>query len=314
MGTRGLPPCPRCGQWYAETFIMKTMKTTAYPSYVDHTPIGRGLVASENLEEAAVVERLEGRVVPLSRIPESEIRIAFEIDDDRWIVPQSDARHINHSCDPNCYITSKLDVITFRKVLKGEELTIMYNEVTIEKYMSRGSVLPKWDDRRSFDCRCGAPNCLGVIDRYVVPIPSDPNSRRVRMGVVEGRGRGMFAVRKFLKGELIERGPVVVIDQKKWPNAAKTILSNYAFDWGEKDEHAAIAMGYISIYNHSYSPNAQLEQMLDELMMEIIAIKDIEAGEEITINYNGDPTNQDELWFTQRAPRPRSARKKSGRR
>jgi uncharacterized protein len=72
-------------------------------------------------------------------------------------------------------------------------------------------------------------------------------------------------------------------------------------------------MGYISLYNHSYSPNAQLEQMLNELMMEIVAIKDIEVGQEITINYNGDPANQDPLWFTQREPRPRKARKKSAR-
>jgi SET domain-containing protein len=293
---------------------MKTMKTTAYPSHIEQTSIGRGLTAADTVEEGVVVERLEGRPVPYSKIPESDLRNAFEIEDDRWIVPVSDARHINHSCDPNCYISKKLEVITSRKVLKGEELTVMYNEVTIEKYMSRGSVLPVWDDRRSFDCRCGAPNCLGRIDRYVVPVPPDPNCRGIRMGVVDRRGRGMFAVRKFLKGELIERAPVVVIDEKKWPNAAKTILSDYAFDWGEKDEHAAIAMGYISIYNHSYSPNAQLEQMLDELMMEIIAIKDIEAGEEITINYNGDPDNQDSLWFTQRAARPRSARKKSARR
>jgi hypothetical protein len=260
------------------------------------------------------VEHLEGRVVSYNRIPETELRNAFEIDDDRWMVPLSDARHINHSCDPNCYVSSKLDVITLRKVLKGEELTVMYNEVTIAKYMSKGSVLPKWDDRRSFKCICGAPKCLGVIDRYVVPVPPDPNSSGVRMGVVVGHGRGMFAARKFLKGELIERAPVVAIDQKKWPNAEKTILSDYAFDWGEKDEHAAIALGYISIYNHSYSPNAQLEQMLDELMMEIVAIADIEPGEEITINYNGDPDNRDSLWFTQRTPRPRSARKKSARR
>jgi uncharacterized protein len=286
------------------------MKTTAYPSYVDRTPTGRGLIAAENLEEGAVVERLEGRAVPYNKIPESELQNAFELDDDRWMVPQSDARYISHSCDPNCYISGKLDVITTRRVLKGEELTIMYNEVTVEKYMSHGSTLPKWDDRRSFDCRCGTPRCLGRIDRYVVPVPSDPNSRGVRMGIVERHGRGMFAVRKFLKGELIERAPVVAIDEKKWPNAAKTILSDYAFDWGEKDEHAAIALGYISIYNHSYSPNAQLEQMLDELMMEIIAIKDIEQGEEITINYNGDPENKDELWFTQRVKRPRSAKKK----
>lgn len=293
---------------------MKTIKTRAYPSYVGDTPIGRGLIAAENIEEAAVVERLEGRTVPYSKIPEADLHNAFEINDDRWMVPVSDARHINHSCDPNCYISGKLDVIALRKILKGEELTVMYNEVTIDKYMTSNATVPKWDDRRSFDCRCGTPRCIGRIDRYVVPVPTNPNSRGLRMGIVEGYGRGMFATRKFVKGELIERAPVVAIDEKKWPNAAKTILSDYAFDWGENDEHAAIAMGYISIYNHSYSPNAQLEQMLDEMMMEIIAIKDIEADEQITINYNGDPENKDELWFTQRAPKPKRARKKSARR
>ena len=293
---------------------MKTMKATAYPSHVDETPLGLGLVASETIEEGTVVERLEGRAVPYGKIPELDIRNAFEIDDDRWMVPQSDARRINHSCDPNCYISSKLDVITLRKVHKGEELTIMYNEITVEKYMKIHAVLPAWDSRRSFDCLCGLPKCLGRIESYVVPVPHDPNAKGVRMGVVEGHGRGMFACRRFVKGELIERAPIVAIDEKKWPNAAKTILSDYAFDWGEKDEHAAIALGYISIYNHSYSPNAQLEQMLDELMMEIIAIKDIEPGEEITINYNGDPAKQDPLWFIERTSKRANKRKKAPRR
>jgi SET domain-containing protein len=290
------------------------MKTSAYPSHVTSTPIGRGLVATEIVEEGKVVERLKGLVVPYSKIPESEVQNAFEVDDGRWIAPQSAAKYINHSCDPNCYISKKLEVKTLRKVNKGEELTIMYNEVTIEKYMKDGAILPKWDDRRSFDCRCDAPECIGRIDRYVVPVPHDPNSNGVRMGVVEGHGRGMFAARKFMKGELIERAPVIAIDAKKWPSAAKTILSDYAFDWGEKDEHAAISLGYISIYNHSYSPNAQLEQMEDELMMDIIAIKDIGLGEQIMVNYNGEPSNQDPLWFTQRAAKPRPSRKKSTRR
>jgi len=35
------------------------MKTTAYPSRVADTPIGRGLIAEETLEEENVVERLE---------------------------------------------------------------------------------------------------------------------------------------------------------------------------------------------------------------------------------------------------------------
>ncbi len=286
------------------------MKTIAYPSHVADTPMGRGLIAGETIEEGAVVERLEGRAISYNKIPEADIRNAFEIDDDRWMVPQSNARFINHSCDPNCYISNNLDVLTLRKVHAGEELTIMYNEVTIEKYMKTGAVVPEWDPRRTFDCFCSVPKCIGRIDRYIVPVPQDPNSRGVRIGVVDHHGRGMFACRKFLKGELIERAPIIPLNEKQWPQAQKTILSDYAFDWGEKDEQAAIALGYISIYNHSYSPNAQLEQMLDELMMEIVAIKDILPGEEITINYNGEPTSQDDLWFTERQPRKRSGRRK----
>ena len=154
------------------------MKTATYPSRVGETlmghGLGRGLMAEETIEEGTVVERLEGRAVPYSRIPDSEIRIAFELNDDRWMVPQSSARHINHSCDANCYIADNLDVLTSRKVYRGEELTLMYNEVTLEQYMKSGSVLPVWDDRRSFDCFCGAPKCIGRIDRYVVPVPADP--------------------------------------------------------------------------------------------------------------------------------------------
>jgi SET domain-containing protein len=281
------------------------MKTTAYPSRVGDTPIGHGLVADETLEEGAVVERAEGPVVPHNKVPEDDIRNAFEVGDDRWMLPHSNARHINHSCAPNCYIANNLDVLTLRKVYAGEELTVMYNEVTLEKYMRTGSVLPEWDERRSFDCFCGTPKCIGRIDRYVVRIPVDPNIRNVRMGTVERRGRAMFACRKFSKGELIERAPVIPINEKQWPAAQKTILSDYAFDWGEHDEHAGIALGYVSIYNHSYSPNAQLEELLDELMMEVIAIRDIEPGDEVTINYNGDPRKQDPLWFTVKKTRKR---------
>ena len=285
------------------------MKTTAYPSRVADTPIGRGLVAEETVEEKTVVEKLEGPVVPYGKIPDNEIRNAFETDDDRWVIARSNVQHVNHSCDPNCYIADNLDVVTSRKVYKGEELTVMYNEITLDSYMKRGSTLPEWDDRRSFDCFCGTPKCIGRIDRYVVPVPGDPNIRGVRIGTAEHRGRAMFARRKFLKGELIERAPVIALSQKQWPFAQKTILSDYAFDWGENDEQAAIALGYVSIYNHSYSPNAQLEELLDELMMEVVAIRDIEPDEEITINYNGDPEKQDALWFTARSKR-RSPRKR----
>ena len=129
------------------------------------------------------------------------------------------------------------------------------------------------------------------------PAFEDPNSRNAVMRRVRGRGRAIFARRKISSGEVIERAPVIVIPKKQWPYVKKTILEDYAFDWGENDEESVIALGYISIYGHSYSPNAKLEQLTDQLLMQVTALKPIESGQEITINYNGDPANRDALWF-----------------
>ena len=128
----------------------------------------------------------------------------------------------------------------------------------------------------------------------------DPNSRNAVIRRMRGRGRAVFARRRIAAGEIIERAPVIVIPKKQWPLVKKTILEDYAFDWGPKDKESVIALGYVSIYNHSYSPNAKLEQLTDEMLMEVTALKAIESGQEITINYNGDPDNRDPLWFTVR--------------
>jgi len=125
----------------------------------------------------------------------------------------------------------------------------------------------------------------------------DPNSKNVYISKTAKRGRGVFARRKINRGELIERSPVIVIPGREWATMDDTILSNYVFDWGEKEEHAAVALGCISIYNHSYTPNAELTECLDEDVIEVSALRDIKPGEEIFVNYNGAPDDHDELWF-----------------
>src|SRR5215510_7233956 len=96
------------------------------------------------------------------------------------------------------------------------------------------------------------------------PTFEDPNSRNAIIGRVRGRGRLVFARRKIAAGEVIERAPVIVAPKRQWPAIKRTILEDYAFDWGEYNEQAVIALGYVSIYNHSYLPNATLEQIPEE--------------------------------------------------
>ena len=101
-----------------------------------------------------------------------------------------------------------------------------------------------------------------------------------------GKGRGVVARRPFQEGESIERPPVIVIPREELPLVLQTRLKSYYFEWGDDCRQAAIALGFGSLYNHSYSPNARYEFREDEECLEIVALCDIQAGDEITINYN----------------------------
>ncbi|MEH2075188.1 MAG: SET domain-containing protein [Nostoc sp.] len=109
------------------------------------------------------------------------------------------------------------------------------------------------------------------------------------------KGRGVFAQKHFLKGEIVERSPVVVIPAEQVEFLDKTILGNYYYDW--EDKAAAIALGLASLFNHSYEPNTYYVKKFAEGEVELIAYRDIEAGEEITANYNGSPNDKSPIWF-----------------
>ncbi len=118
--------------------------------------------------------------------------------------------------------------------------------------------------------------------------------RPIIMKNTEKYGRGIFAVRNIKKGELIEEAPVIVIPKTEWKLMKKNVLSNYVFRWGEDK---ALALGYGSLYNHSYSPNTRYLTNIENQSIDYYAREDIQVGVEITVNYNGDPDDQSLLWF-----------------
>ena len=119
--------------------------------------------------------------------------------------------------------------------------------------------------------------------------------RPIIMKDTEKYGRGIFAIRNIKKGEFIEEAPVIVIPIKEWKlMKKKNILSNYVFRW---EEDKALALGYGSLYNHSYTPNARYHTNIENRSIDFYAWEDIQEKEEITVNYNGDPTDQSPLWF-----------------
>ena len=101
-----------------------------------------------------------------------------------------------------------------------------------------------------------------------------------------GKGRGVVALRPFAAGELVERAPVITVPASDVPALTSTALGRYYFEWGPDDDQAAVALGYGSLYNHSYEPNAAFEFREDEHVIEFLALRAIAAGEELTVNYN----------------------------
>ena len=106
------------------------------------------------------------------------------------------------------------------------------------------------------------------------------------VGLFPGRGRGVVALRAFAANEFVERAPVIVLTREERDKIQGTLLARYYFEWGDDDESAAIALGYGSLYNHSFTPNLRYEFRESEIGMEYYALRDIACGEELLINYN----------------------------
>lgn len=116
---------------------------------------------------------------------------------------------------------------------------------------------------------------------------------------IKNAGRGVFASQKIKKGETVEICPVIVVPQKDVSNLKESILTRYYFYFGKKNELLALALGFGSIYNHSYKPNATYIKKPEENIIEFVAIKTIKASEEITTNYNfGNPNDKNPIWDT----------------
>jgi len=99
--------------------------------------------------------------------------------------------------------------------------------------------------------------------------------------------RGMIASRDIRAKEVIEACPVVLLPISELSHINNTELQNYYFDWDKK--HIAITLGYGSIINHSFKPNAAYRWDYTHHRIVYFALQSIASGEEIFINYNGDP-------------------------
>lgn len=91
--------------------------------------------------------------------------------------------------------------------------------------------------------------------------------------------------------------PVIVIPADETDSVDETTLVDYVFWWGVKGDQYAMCLGLGSLINHAYQPNARYWTNYGPRTIDFIALRDIEPGEELFVNYNGDPEDQTPVWF-----------------
>lgn len=138
-----------------------------FKSEVIENSYGKALIATEDLSVGTVVEKFEGEIVSYEEVPEEEICYTIcigESGEDKWLLYNTAARYANHSCEPNCFVNDELEIITIKKVKKGEELTYSYNTYIEEDENPEDYF---WDSRWNFECKCGSKKCQKLIKGYV---------------------------------------------------------------------------------------------------------------------------------------------------
>lgn len=118
---------------------------------------GRGLFAAAAIPRRMKLGELSGelRRLPGARLEMQRRGVIHLVEfDDRWALDCSrgnDFRHLNHSCQANCYlrlVARRVEVYSRGPIDAGAELTVDYGET---------------QHRGGMACRCGLPGCRGRL-------------------------------------------------------------------------------------------------------------------------------------------------------
>ena len=112
-----------------------------------------------------------------------------------------------------------------------------------------------------------------------------------------GKGRVVYTRATLEKNTLLEVPPVIVMSGKDRLLLDQTLLHDYIFEWGENRQQCCMALGYIPLYNHSYQSNCEYEMNFRKQIILVRTVREVRAGEELSINYNGSWDNDKKVWF-----------------
>lgn len=120
----------------------------------------RGLFAKESIQKGELIISLVGargkfiNSAEADRLYDAGDDHVIQVEDNLFFNTTSEGEiekedHINRSCDPNCGIMGKLEIVAMRNIQPDEEITFDYTTSESSDY--------------KMECRCGSKNCRKII-------------------------------------------------------------------------------------------------------------------------------------------------------
>ena len=105
---------------------------------------------------------------------------------------------------------------------------------------------------------------------------------------------GVFTNSELDEGDVIEEAPYCEFKAKELRKSK--VLVRYSYESDNTDTNEMLfGFGFAPLYNHSHEPNVRFELDVVNQCMRHYAIRDIEAGEELLIDYGcGEDWGEDD--------------------
>lgn len=113
------------------------------------------------------------------------------------------------------------------------------------------------------------------------------------------KGKGVFTSKNIPEYTIIEVAPVIVFTTQDRLRLEATKLYYYIFEWGDDVQQGAVGLGYTSMYNHQSPSNCEYCMDFAAETITVQTMRDVQAGEELTINYAAGWQDWQPVWFAE---------------
>ena len=140
---------------------------------VRNSKFGLGLFATRDIPEGTVLLYLSGRRIHFYEaltLGEKE-SYPIQVSADNYLMTEFPFYFTNHSCDPNCGVNENLELISLKKIRKGEEIFWDYSTSMLERH---------W----TMYCDCGSEVCRKIITDFD-HLPKEIQEYYTNLGIVQ---------------------------------------------------------------------------------------------------------------------------------